>query len=321
MAPVNSGTQYIQINDQKIKCGEHKEIRLTLAHIPSGEALTLPTHVFNGKKEGPVLLLTGGIHGDEANGVEIVRRLVANKLVMPEAGGVIAVPLVNPIGFMQHERHMPGGKDINRSFPGRKNGSLAGFIAYTLMNKILPLIDYAVDFHAGGHAHANFPQIRCAFENDKNRELAQAFSPPVIVNSSLIEHSYRKTAQKKGKPILVFESGEANRFYREGIQEGVNGTLRLMKYLGLLTKAPEDNSPNIYKKSMWIRANSAGIFHPASLLGTHVSAGEQLGFISDPYGNESVEVQSPQDAQIIGLNKAPVVYKGDALIHLAYNED
>ncbi len=314
-------SDFIEIHGQKIGHGGQQVVRLRLARLPSFETIELPVHIYCAEAEGPTLLLTGGMHGDEINGVEIIRRLITEKLIVPEAGSVIAVPLINIFGFNRRERDMPDGKDINRSFPGSKSGSLARLLANTLMKQIFPQIDYGVDFHTGGQARTNYPQIRCKTNVTKNRELAEAFAPPIIVNSSLIDHSFRQAAHKKGKQILVFESGEANRFYEPGIQAGIDGTLRLMKHLGMRRDAPEANATVTYKKSTWIRAKSAGMFHSGLSLGQSIAKKDILGFISDPSGNKGIKVKSQKEGCIMGLNKSPVIHKGDALVNVAYNRD
>lgn len=309
----------ITINKHKIAPGEHKEIQLNIARLPTYTSIDLPVHVFRAEEKGPALLLTGGLHGDELNGVEIIRRMVANDMLMPEKGTVIALPLVNVYGFIQNVRGLPDGKDINRSFPGIKGGSLARLLAYTLMNEIVPQIDYGIDFHTGGAARANYPQIRCLLDNEKQSELAEAFAAPFIINSSLIDKSFRKAANKKGKHILVFETGESTRFDEPGIQEGINGTMRLMKHLGMKKEAPEPkHQPEIYRTTTWIRAKYAGLFQPKIKLGDQVNKKQVLGHITDPYGSERFKSVCPHDGRVIGLNYAPVVHKGDALLHLAY---
>lgn len=309
----------ITINKHKIGPGEQKEIELNIARLPTYTNIDLPVHVFRSKEEGPVLLLTGGLHGDELNGIEIVRRMVFKDMLMPERGSVIALPLVNVYGFIQNVRGLPDGKDINRSFPGIKGGSLARLLAYTLMNEIIPQIDYGIDFHTGGAARSNYPQIRCTLDIDKNRELAEAFAPPIVVNSKLIDKSFRKSAHKKGKQILVFETGESTRFDEYGITQGIEGTMRLMKHLGMKSDASEPNHElEIYKKSTWIRAKYAGLFMPGISLGDTVKKRQVLGHITDPYGSESFKSVCPHKGRVIGLNYAPVVHKGDALLHLAY---
>lgn len=309
----------ITINNYKIGPGEQKEIQLNIARLPTYTNIDLPVHVFRAEKDGPRLLLTGALHGDELNGVEIIRRMVSKDMLMPQKGTVIAIPIVNVYGFIQNVRGLPDGKDINRSFPGVKGGSLARLLAHTLMNQIVPKIDYGIDFHTGGSARANYPQIRCLLDHDKNKELASAFDAPFTIHSSLIDKSFRKAAQKKGKHILVYETGESTRFDEDGIQEGIDGTMRLMKHLGMKEKAPKaGHETEFYHKTTWVRAKYAGLFKPQVQLGEKVNKKQILGHITDPYGNEQFKSVAPQNGRVIGLNYAPVVHKGDALLHLAY---
>lgn len=310
----------ITINDQRIGLGEQKQLSLSIARLPTYTPIELAVNVLRGKEDGPVLLLTGGLHGDEINGVEIIRRMISRELAIPEKGTIIAIPLVNIYGFIQKQRDLPDGKDINRSFPGSQNGSLARLVAHTLMEQVFPHINYGVDFHTGGDARANYPQIRCTLDMEENRRLAEGFAAPITVNSSLIDKSLRKAAQKKGKYILVYETGESHRFDAAGIQEGIDGTLRLMKSLGMRKSAPEAGPTDVYEKSTWVRARYAGLFQPKLDLGEAVKRRQVLGHISDPFGNEWFKVVSPQDGRLIAVNNAPVVHKGDALLHIAYNK-
>lgn len=311
--------EFITIKDQKVGLGEHKKVDLSIAKLPTYTDIGLQVNVYRGKKDGPVLLLTGGLHGNEINGIEIIRSLISSKKLHPNVGTVIAIPIVNVYGFILTERGLPDGKDINRSFPGVKEGSLARLIAYTLMNEILPNVDYGIDFHTGGASRSNYPQIRCSFKSHKAIELASAFSAPVTLNSELIEKSFRSTANKKGKDIIVYETGESLRLDANGIQLGVEGTLRLMKYLGMIEEAPLPGSTEVFKKSSWVRATCSGLFNPDSQLGAKVSKENILGYINDPYGGRNTKVVFSDDGIIIGLNNNPIVHKGDALIHIAYN--
>jgi predicted deacylase len=264
------------------------------------------------------LLLSGGLHGDEINGIEIVRRLIAEGLLKPLRGAVIAIPLMNVYGFIQNSRGVPDGKDINRSFPGSKSGSLAKLVAYTIMNKIIPLIDVGIDFHTGGGSRANFPQIRCVTSSEKEMELALAFAPPLILHSSPINKSFRKAVRKKDKSILVYETGEALRLDESGISKGINGTLRLMNHLEMIDQdVPKADTPEIYKKSSWVRASIAGLFRPSVRLGEYVKGKSILGSITDPFGNQKKDIRSRYDGRVIGINNNPVVHKGDAILHIA----
>jgi uncharacterized protein len=309
--------EYIFINNHKIGLGETVDVNLNVARLPTYTTIDLPVKVIRGKSDGPVLLLTGGLHGDEINGIEIIRRLLVGELVKPDKGTVIAVPLVNVYGFIQNARGVPDGKDINRSFPGSKNGSLAKLVAYTLMNQIIPQIDVGLDFHTGGASRANYPQIRCTFDDSYNVDIARAFAPPIILHSSLIDKTFRKSAYKKKKKILVYETGEAHRFDEFGIQEGINGTLRVMNFLGMKKSNILQNEIEMYRKSHWLRARYAGLFQSKIKLGDKIKRNQLLGKITDPFGFESFKVMASRDGRVIGLNNSPVVHKGDALMHIA----
>lgn len=309
----------ITINKQAVGLGQHTTVNFNIARLPTYTNIDLPVHIYRGKKDGPVLLLTGGLHGNEVNGIEIIRRMISSKKIIPDNGTVIAIPIVNIYGFVQSERGLPDGKDINRSFPGSKDGSLAKLIAYTLMKEIIPQIDYGIDFHTGGASRSNFPQIRVAFNSSKAKKLAEAFAPPVILNSSLISKSFRNASHKKGKPILVYEAGESLRFDEYGITEGINGTLRLMKYLGMIESSLLPNATKTYAKSTWVRSKNAGLFQPKVKLGDILTKRSLLGYINDPYGQVHTKVLAPKDGQIIGLNYSPVIHKGDAIIHFSFN--
>lgn len=310
--------EMITIQGETIAPGESLDINLGIARLPTYTPIDLPVRVIRAKRQGPVLLLTGGLHGDEINGVEIVRRMLLRKMLQPDRGTVIAIPLVNVYGFIQSARGVPDGKDINRSFPGSKVGSLAKRVAFTLMNEILPRIDLGVDFHTGGASRANYPQLRCLLDDRVSIEYCKAFAPPVALHSRLIDKSFRRAAARRGKPILVYECGEAQRFDEYGIEEGIGGTLRLMKSLGMKNKAPEAGPTEAFMKSTWIRAGYAGLFRADIELGARVKKGQQVGRINDPFGYERFRVKTSREGRVIGLNNSPVVHKGDALIHLAY---
>lgn len=308
----------ITINGKTIASGESKYIDLRIARLPTHTVIDLPIYVSRASNDGPTLLLTAGMHGDEINGVEIVRRLIADKLAQPEKGTVIAVPIVNIYGFLQQARYLPDGKDLNRSFPGNKNGSLASRVAYAIVNQILPKVDFGIDFHTGGASKDNHPQVRCVLSNEMNLKLATAFAPPFILNSNFIDKSFRKSAHRRKKSVIVYEAGESLRFDDTAIQEGVNGTLRLMKSLGMRSDAPEPNKTLILLKSSWIRAKVSGLFRTKLKPGDKVLRGEQIGSITDPFGESQLNITTSHTGYIVGLNHMPVVNAGDALIHLGY---
>ena len=311
--------EIFSIHGEDVALGEDRQIHLNIARLPTYTNIDLPVRIIRAKNDGPVVLLSGGLHGDEINGIEIVRRLISNDHLKLTSGTVIAVPLMNVYGFIQNVRGVPDGKDINRSFPGNKHGSLAKLVAYNIMNEIIPKVDYGVDFHTGGASRANYPQIRCVFDIPKNMELARAFAPPVILNSNLVASSFRKAAHNKGKHILVYETGESLRMDEAGIETAIAGTKRLLNHLGMRGTAPEAGAIDEYNKSKWLRAKYAGIFNTTIQLGDKVKKRQIVGRITDPFGNERFNLKAPDSGQVIGLNNSPVVHKGDAILHIATN--
>jgi uncharacterized protein len=305
-------------NGKSIEPGTRRFIDLRIARLPTHTVIDLPVYVSRSEKPGPTLLLTAGLHGNEINGIEIVRRMISRGLIHPQFGTTVAVPIVNIYGFLQQERYLPDGKDLNRSFPGSRNGSLASRVAYTLINQILPTIDFGIDFHTGGASKDNYPQIRCVFNSTESMNLAKAFAPPFILNSKLIDRSFRKAAQRRGKPIIVYEGGESLRFNEFAIEEGINGTLRLMKQYGLIEECPEPNLSITMQKSSWVRARSSGLFRTTFKPGQKVLRGQRIGSITDPFGMSSIDIKAKSSGYIIGLNNMPVISAGDALMHIGH---
>lgn len=306
----------IIINKQKIAPGEEVQIDIRIARLPSHTWIELPVFVYRSKIAGPSLLLTAGIHGDEINGIEIVRRLISRRMISPDRGTVIAIPLVNVYGFINNSRNLPDGKDLNRCFPGGNVGSLAKQIAHIIMSEIMPNIDYGVDFHTGGSRISNYPQIRALLNNEKNLELAKAFGAPYVINSNLIDKSFRKAAAQVGKPILVYEGGESLRIDQNAIQEGMNGVLRLMQHLKIKKSYIKKQKSTILRERSWTRAKMSGIFNSKVEYGDQVNKNQVIAVLTDPYGNLRLPVKSPINGFVIGINNMPVVNAGDALFHI-----
>lgn len=307
----------IKINKQVIGLGEQALIRLNISTLPSGTIIDIPVYIFRAPEDGPVLLLMAGMHGDEVNGIEIVRRLLAQKLLKPLKGTIIAIPVLNIYGFLNFSREVPDGKDVNRSFPGNAQGSLASRVAYTFVKEILPWIDYGLDFHTGGASRTNYPQVRCVLSEPNNAKIAEAFGAPFIVNSGLLASSLRNEAAKRGKSIVVYESGESLRFDEHGIEVAITGVLRVLNYLGIQPAIlPEPDPTIICKDTSWVRAHEAGLFHSRVHPGEFIQKNQIMGSIADPYGEKTNWVKSPFTGYIIGLNHMPVVNEGDALAHM-----
>ncbi|MFD2718161.1 succinylglutamate desuccinylase/aspartoacylase family protein [Hymenobacter monticola] len=310
------------LNDLTIQPGERVLTRLVISRLPSGTVIDVPVHVLRATEPGPTLLLMGGMHGDEVNGIETIRRLVRRELLTPTRGSVIAIPILNIYGFLNFSREVPDGKDVNRSFPGFPRGSLAGRVAHRFMREIMPLIDYGIDFHTGGAARANFPQVRGLLGVDPEVDaLAAAFAAPFTLHASLRAGSLREAAHGLGKRVIVYETGESLRLDEPGIEEAVAGTLRVMHHLGMAPAAPAPARPSIVcRRHTWLRARFAGLFRAHVENGQFVEKGQIYGSVADPYGQQAVRLESPLSGYVIGLNHMPVVNQGDALLHIAVPE-
>jgi len=307
----------IVIDGRKILPGEQVQINALIARLPTRTPINIPFFVARAKLDGPTLLVMAGMHGDETNGIEILRRFIASKANVPKIGTVIAIPVFNVYGFINNSRALPDGKDLNRSFPGSKTGSLASRIAYFMSSQILPLVDFGLDFHTGGASRTNFPQIRAAFELDAEKELAMVFGAPLLIKSPFRDKSLRKAAAKGGKAILVFEGGETLRLRKQVVDSGYNGILRVMHHLGMREEAPElSEKPILIAESAWLRAKYAGMFHLSARNGTRIAKNQVLGYITGPYGQFEHKILAPNAGVIIGLNNFPVVNMGDALVHI-----
>jgi len=307
----------VTIAGHSIRPGEFKEININIARLPSRTQIDTPIYVYRALEEGPVLALTAGMHGDEINGMEIVRRIIDAGHNRVNRGTIVCMPIINVYGFLNYSRDVPDGKDINRSFPGRKNGSLASRVAYHLMKEVIPFIDYGIDFHTGGAMRTNYPQVRCVIQDPKNAELAYAFHAPFTIDSPFRPHSLRQSAAKLGKHIIVFEGGESLRFDQSAIEEGIHGTLRLMQYLKMIDHAPKPLVENkIIWSSSWVRARTGGLFQPAIQCGDLIHKNQTVGTMTDPFGEFKEEIKSPATGYVVGLNNIPVVNAGDALMHV-----
>ncbi|MGQ8338431.1 succinylglutamate desuccinylase/aspartoacylase family protein [Sunxiuqinia sp. A32] len=309
------------ILDTEIRPGRKTILNLDIARLHNRTKVEIPVIVQRGREDGPVLLLIAGIHGNEVNGVEIIRELISRKINRPDKGTVICIPVLNVFGFLNQTRDFPDGKDLNRFFPGSKTGSLASIFAYYMMNEIMPHADYCIDFHTGGADRFNSSQIRISRDHPELLELAQVFKPRFIVYAPEREKSFRQVATKMGKKVILFEGGKSLDFHKRITMRGVNGVMRTMHHLGMRDfsdeiSANEITEPIVINQSSWFRARHGGLFRFFLKDGAKVEKGEIVGSISDPYGSFEHLVKIPHDGYIIGMNHAPIVYQGDALVHL-----
>lgn len=310
----------ITIGGREVAPGERALVDLPSANLYTHTELKMPVHVINGRYAGPTLFLTGAMHGDELNGVEIIKRVLQLTALKRLRGRLLAVPLVNVFGFINRSRYLPDRRDLNRSFPGHEAGSLAARVAYVVAKEIVSQSDYGIDLHTGAINRTNLPQIRADLSDPDSKRLAKAFGAPVIINAALREGSLRKFACAKGIQTLVYESGEALRFDELSIRVGVTGIGRVMRALGMLPerqRPPHHVAPLIAKATTWVRAPASGIFRTRCRLGDKVEKGQVLARVSDPFGEVEVEVGSPVSGIVIGRSTSPLMHEGDALFHIA----
>jgi len=311
-------TAVFEIGGTRIPPGSRATVALPMARLYTHNELTLPVHVIHGRRSGPTMFVCAAVHGDEINGVEIIRRLLNVKGLNSLRGTLIAVPVVNTFGFIQRARYLPDRRDLNRSFPGTPKGSQAGRIAHMFMTEIAERCDFGIDLHTGSNFRTNLPQIRACLDDQRTLELARSFGAPVVVPSELREGSLREAVASLGKPVLVYEGGEALYFNEDVIRAGLRGVLNVMRTSQMLAAGRKriPSEPIVTDKTSWVRASMSGIFTRRVKLGELVRKGTLLGRLSDPLGDDSEDVVAPFSGVVIGQLNLPLAHEGDALIHL-----
>lgn len=302
-----------------IAAGSRVSVDLPIAELYTHIVATMPVEVIRGKRPGPTLFVSAAVHGDEINGIEVVRRLLAHPKLNSIRGTLIAVPIVNVQGFLEQSRYLPDRRDLNRCFPGSERGSVAGRLAWRFSNEIVAKADYGIDLHTGAIHRGNMPQIRAEVDDPRTAELAAAFGAPVTINSTLRDGSLREYAASKGIPMLVYEAGEALRFDETSISIGYKGVLNCMRHIGMLPKsrAKKPKPSVIARNSAWLRAEQSGIVRPFVGLGENVEKDQLLATISGPYGHNEVALRAKFSGIVIGRLNLPLVNEGDAVFHVA----
>jgi predicted deacylase len=314
----------IEIAGVTVKAGSRQSIDIPLPSFYTHSSVNMPVHVVHGRNAGPVLLVSAAVHGDEINGVEIIRRLLAHKSINRIKGTLIAIPVVNVYGFVSKSRYLPDRRDLNRSFPGSLNGSMASRLANVLTTQILPHCSHVIDLHTGAVNRENLPQIRAKLRGDAElNKLAKAFGVPVILNAEFLQGSLRATAKEMGISVLLYEAGEALRFDEVAIRAGFQGVLHVMAELGMRRKSARKQRVEsmIANRTRWVRAGQSGILRSLVASGMKVEEGDLLAYITNPLGEHTEELISPVSGIVIGKNNLPLVFAGEALFNIAgYDE-
>ena len=319
-----------EIGGHKVEVGTRRLVDLPVSKLSNHTPVTLPVHVLHGLRPGPAMFISATIHGDELNGVEIIRRVL--KTVQPAAisGTLLAIPVVNAYGFIGRSRYLPDRRDLNRSFPGSSTGSLAARLAHLFLNEVVRRCQFGIDLHTAAVHRVNLPQIRAAtLRRQRCRELADAFGAQVVLESPERPGSLRRAARDAGIDVLVYEGGEGLRFDEFAIKAGVDGIANVMLKTGMLQlpdgfeALPPDRErqPVFANAAKWVRAPDGGVFRPLKRIGQAVSEGETMGFVANPYEDLQAEIKSPHRGIIVGSTTLPIVNMGDALYHIAWSEE
>ena len=316
--PAAGARDPIVVGGTGVSAGKRQEVALPISRLPSGTQVTLPVIVVHGRAEGPTVWLSAAIHGDEINGVEIIRRVLEKISPKTLRGTILAVPTVNVHGFASGDRYLPDRRDLNRSFPGSARGSLARRIAHLFMDEVVRRCAVGIDLHTGSDGRANLPQLRADLEDAETRRLASAFGCPLMLHAEPREGTLRHAATKAGARVLLFEGGEAHRFGRPAIEAGAAGVLRVLAALDLIDPVvPAAHTLHRGGESKWVRARTSGLAQIECDLGDLVEDGQPLGCINDTMGARLSGLKSPCAGMVIGLRLEPLVNRGDGLVHVA----
>jgi len=312
------------IGGESIPPGTRATIELPVPQLYTHTPLTMPVQVVRGRRDGPRLFVCAAVHGDELNGVEIIRRLLRRPALKRLRGTLIAIPIVNVYGLLQQSRYLPDRRDLNRSFPGSERGSLTAKVADRFMTEIVAKCTHGIDLHTAANHRNNLPQIRGNLDDPETLRLARSFGVPVLINAAIRDGSLRAAAAEFGIPTLLYEAGEPLRFAEPAIRPGVRGIVNVMRALGMLPPSRHPRpcaEPFVARSSAWVRAPESGMFRSSKPLGARVGRGEPIGMIADPFGDAEIEVTADHSGLVIGRTQLPIVHQGDALFHVARFED
>ena len=318
----NKVPKVFKIGSEVVHPGQRKKALIEVASLYDYTKISIPLEVVRGVEAGPTMFISAAIHGDEINGIEIIKRILRRKILRSIKGTLILIPIVNVFGFISRSRYLPDRRDLNRCFPGSENGSLGSRLARIFMKEVVYKCTHGIDLHTGAIHRNNLPQIRACLDDPETKDLANSFGVPVIINSSLRDGSLREAARKRNVKTLLFEGGEALRFNESVIKAGVSGCFSVMRKIGMLEEGatkPAALSKKVFmaNQSYWVRASHSGTFVIHKSLGDHVEKGEKLATISNPFGEEPHSVHAEEQGIIIGLSSIPLVNKGDAMVHVA----
>lgn len=307
----------ITVGDVTVRPGRKVQIELPFARVVTGATESLPVKVINGRSAGPNIWLSAAIHGDELNGIQIIRRVIKDLDAKNLRGAVIAVPIVNPLGFINESRYLPDRRDLNRSFPGSSRGSTASRLAHLFMEQVVDQCTVGIDLHTASNHRINHPQIRANLDDRTTLDLVRAFGAPFSIHARLRDGSLRQAAVERDKTILLYEAGQAHRFDDEAVEAGVAGVMRTLRAMGMIdARLPRVQGTRLIRRTRWVRARRGGIADIEVKLGDEVSKGDRVASISDAFGMRPTQVKATETGWVIAMSLRPLVNSGDSLVHI-----
>jgi len=308
----------LTIAGERIPAGQVRDVKLNISETYTGDKISIPLRVIRAKKPGPCLFVTAAIHGDEVNGTGIIHDFLFGDGVKLVSGTLILAPVVNVFGFESHERYLPDRRDLNRSFPGSRNGSLASRIAHKLMTELVDKCDYGIDLHTAAIQRTNYPNIRADLTNPEARRLAEAFGCVMVVDGKGPLGSFRREATKRGCPTIILEAGEPWKVEPSVLQIGTQGIRNVLANLAMLDE-PMVRPPFLAKvrKTQWVRATVGGIlkFHVSP--GDFVEADQPVVTNYSIMGVEQNVLTSPSCGIILGMATMPAAKPGEPICNIA----
>lgn len=304
---------------ETIRPGEDESVSFTISESYSGADITLPMNIWRGKHDGPTVLLTAAVHGDEINGTGTIRHIIREHPFELIAGTLVLVPVVNVMGFERHSRYLPDRRDLNRSFPGSATGSLASRLAKAFFENVVKRCDYCIDLHTGAVRRTNFPNVRANLSDERLAAFARAFGAELIVDGNGPKGSLRMAANKIGCATIILEAGEVWKVEPGVVEYALRGIENCLKYLGMVSGKPEKPAYRMETNAtQWVRAAKGGFleFHVAP--GDIVEKDEVLATNTDLMGDEQNLIKAPRGGIVLGMTTLPSVAPGDPVCHLAF---
>ncbi|ESP88230.1 succinylglutamate desuccinylase/aspartoacylase family protein [Candidatus Halobonum tyrrellensis] len=309
-------------NGGRVEPGERQNIRYVVSETYLGDPVRIPVTIINGERDGPTVFLSAAAHGDELNGIEVVREVAHDWDLSGLSGTLICIPVMNVPGFIAQQRYLPVyDRDLNRSFPGKSDSTSAKRMAHRIYSNFIEPCDIGLDFHTSTRGRTNMIHVRADMADAGVARLARAYGSNVIIDSEGSSGMLRTEAAAAGIPAITVEMGEAHRFQRALIDDALAGVESVFAEYGLLgsssvrwpgwrTVITDD------REKTWLRADAGGMVDMHFEKGSLVHEGDTVCTITNPFKDDNVPVTAPFTGLLVGVLENPVVYPGNPLCHL-----